>query len=151
MTIRTNIKDGVETSLDFNYNISMKKSWFEVEFYRPCCNGDCIYRLSKFDNFENALDYYESCCDRINNEFYTWDDLYVRAAGTAHLSKELNAKDNARGYFEQLIPTLLQPDEIDDDCFEETIDYFIDKFPQDFLFDEDGNFVKCGAKTPATN
>lgn len=74
---------------------------------------------------------------------YTWDELFKRASGTACMSPELRAKDEARYQLRDLILKETNLDIEACDSAEEAIDRFLEKRKVPVFFDERGNIVRC--------
>lgn len=77
----------------------------------------------------------------MNDKLYTWDDLYERADDKGYGSQELTAKDEARYELRNMIMESQGYDIEQCECPEEEIDCFLNTRVQEYLFDENGNFV----------
>lgn len=78
----------------------------------------------------------------MNEKLYTWDELYKRADGKGYGSDELTAKDNARWVLTEIIENERGYNIDDCECPEDEIDSFLWQSDKEYLFDEDGYFVK---------
>lgn len=80
----------------------------------------------------------------MENNLYTWDEIYERAMDMACGSLELRAKDNAREELGYIIKEAEGFDIESDECesAEEYIDVFLENSDKEYLFDEYGHFVK---------
>ena len=77
-------------------------------------------------------------------KFYSWDDLYERADGSACGDPELKAKDNARwqiGMFIQEHEGIDIEDTSAYESAEDTLEWYLEKHPM--FFDIDGNLLDC--------
>lgn len=73
---------------------------------------------------------------------YTWNELYNRAIDTACNSRELRAKDNARGWLTLIIFVKCGINIDKCEIPEDEIDYFLQEENKKYLFDENGGFKK---------
>lgn len=77
---------------------------------------------------------------------HTWDDLYKLAMDCGFGDDALNAKDNARHQFGNLVSDIIGFDIESEECTEEVIDFLLDKNGQ-VMFDIAGNIVEEASGT----
>jgi len=83
-----------------------------------------------------------SCIIGGYEKLYTWDELYVRAEGSACGSPELDAKDNARWYLTQLIKEKTGVDIDECEIPEEEIESFLKSQDSVYWFNNNGTLLK---------
>ena len=123
--------------------------------HTPTCNLQNGYPWRIYEN-DNAIGIDCGCayeegrllCLRLDDmktfySEYTWDELFKRASGTACMSPELRAKDEARYQLRDLILKETNLDIEVCDSAEEAIDRFLEKRKAPVFFDDRGNIVRC--------